>query len=693
MTNLIYWAANLIGIAYMIVSMAVNKNSVLYEPCQTLTSSAYLVFAGIFAFMVLGFYMVRIEKANYCDEIFYSLPKGFSSKIISKILALITGVIVFTLLFTIEIYISYAIAKVEPIIYWKSFLYIILYLTIPFIICGFIGMLLALTIKSRASYSLMIILWILLTSSNELIFDVLGGITRGRGTKLLEKMAFFFNIGQTDISLSYQNTYGFPLEMQRWYIKFFMLSLLLFVILFLVVSKNYNKTKKPKILITIIFSFIIGFNVYGFMLPTQVLKTNDVSENPGWDERDYYIQNREANYANEHNFNIKAYDIKLSTIHQIKSETKIDYIITEETDNLVFTLFHGFRVKEIKNSRNEYLDFEQKGDQFKIKFNSKLSKDQEDYIIVKYEGNSSAYYFANEQSVFLPADFPWLPIEGSYNAFTFVDTFSTTILTTPLNRNKETKYKLQYKGPKTLCTNLNKVNKDTWEGTANNGVTLVGGMMKEKKIGEDTIYYPVSINNIDKALNEYIEEGQNIRKQIEKDLEYKVDNGNKHFFVDIPKDYFLSVNLLNFKDHIIIDESYLNNVHNKISKEYLPRQIINSDVINIENYSKDITYLLGYAYEYWYNLRFTNIEIYNILEDNIENLKQLMEWDKEDLNKCKQIEKEIRIRESVKDYIDKNKDDEKKVNNFLKKWFREMKDNSNFTSDNLEVLLNEEESR
>jgi len=71
------------------------------------------------------------------------------------------------------------------------------------------------------------------------------------------------------------------------------------------------------------------------MLPTQVLKTNDVSENPGWDERDYYIQNREANYANEHNFNIKAYDIKLSTIHQIKSETKIDYIITEETDNIV----------------------------------------------------------------------------------------------------------------------------------------------------------------------------------------------------------------------------------------------------------------------------------------------------------------------------------------------------------------------
>lgn len=700
MRNIIYWIMNLMGVGYMIFFMWSSRSyrnlRYLYEPCQILTSSACLTYTGMFGFMILGFYIVRREKANYCDEIIYSLPKGFSSKIISKILVLITSVTIFTLIITLEVYIFYMLRKVVPIIYWKSFLYVILYWIIPFIICGFIGMILALTVKSRVSYGFMIIIWILLTLLNELIFEIIMGIAKGRGIKLIEKMAFFFNIGQTDIHLKYQKVYGFPLELQRWYIKGFMLFLLMFIILFLVVKKNYNKTKRPLILMTVIFSIIIGINAYGFMIPTQVLKTNYVSGNPLADEKEFYMENRKPSFKNQDNFNVAAYDIKLSTIHQIKAETKINFVIKKPTDNLNFTLFHGLKVKEIKNKNNEKLSFQQKGDQFKVELNNTLKQGEKDYITVKYKGNSSAYYFANEQSVLLPANFPWIPIEGSYNAFTYSD--DKFILTAPLNPTKEIQYKLQYKGPKKLCTNLEKTRENTWEGKVCNGITLVSGMMKEEKIGQDTIYYPISINNIHKALKEYIQEEEKIKKQIQKDLDLKIDNVDKHFFVNLPSKRISPYSYNFLKDHIILSNRKLDNYEDHIYKEDLPSEILNSELETRENYLKYSTYLLGYVYDYWYNIRFTkfkeeNTSECNILENDISRFEESMEWYKHDLDKYNTMKKQVNERRVLKNYIDKNKDNEEIVNNFLKKWIKKIKSRSNFTVDNLLELLNKEESR
>ncbi len=656
------------------------------DPGGALISTAFIIQGGMFACMILGVYLVQKEAFYWCDEVFDVLPNGQSSKIIAKCLTLISIILAFTCISLIEIYVIFWCKDVPCIFYWKSIYYLFLYWAIPFIISGLLGMILGLYMKSNLIYPVLVLIWLFIGPLNMAVFKPLMGILRVN----LNSIADFMNLGQTNPHLSYDPVYGLQLEIGRWLQKgLWLLNVVVLFLISLLKSFNFKSTKTLAIVIIFLLTLNIPL-INSFAKEDQVITTKYEYNAVNVYDMCYYTANKQTAFQNNEPFIIESYEIDLASFRNLKAKVIMEIKPLQETEELVFTLYHDLRVKGVFDESGTLLSYEQKGDQVLVSFPKILNKNVLKKIVFDYEGTSSPYFYANEQAVMLPAYFPWIPVAGSYQAMKAENSY---LLRKPLISQTPTKYTLKYSGPKPLFTNLSKEDENLWSGKTSSGITLAAGMLTETKIGEINIVYPISLNKMIEGIPGFLENIKPVVENIKTDLALKNTlKSSKLLFLSIPTESSLvSSTIWNLDDHLIIginqqynDGDLLNN------RRSLVRSVLTSltrtSNMTEQNERIKASFIAGYAY--WYSMNYDQtsyeesktilhsmIDSYNHLRTIIDNYQEL-EFAREEI-----------VLNQIKAFIDENKSDHEILQSFFRNWLSALESDKIMDFENVTELI------
>ncbi|MDD2402445.1 MAG: hypothetical protein PHD60_09635 [Clostridia bacterium] len=639
----------------------------LFDPGGALISTAFIVQGGIFASMILGLSLVQNEVFCWSDEMFYVLPNGYSSKIISKFLVLLSVIIMFNGISVIILYLIFGYYDVSSAFYWKSILYLFLYWGIPLVISGIIGMFMGLHIKSRLVYPLLIIIWLFIGPLNITVFKPLMAILKID----LNSIANFLNLGQMDPNVVYDPVYGFPLEIHRWLQKG--LWILNISILFMIsVLKKSNC--KPTMQMISVLIILLSFNIPLITLYTdeeQVITTRYEENAVRNYDRNYYATNKYPVFKNPVSFAIESYEINMEVFRNFKAKVIMKIRPHKETEKIVFTLYHNLRVKKVFDGSNLELSYNQVGDQVLLLFPETLDVGVQHKITMIYEGTSSPYFYANEQAVMLPSYFPWLPVAGSYQSMK-VD--ESKLIRNPLNLRIPTKFTLRYLGPQPLFTNLPKKGENLWSGEAPCGISLVAGMLTETKVDAKAVIYPVSLNKMIEGVPTFLESIEQTAEYIKDDFALsKGFNYSKVLFLSIPRESSLtSTSIWNLEDHLIVGIEQVLNDRDLINNKATFVPIVLSSLTRSYNMAKQdekIRNMFIVSYDYWYSMNHTladgdkykpillsRLDRYNYLKNNLENYEELG------------LKEEEMFTKQIKNFIDGNKTNRDILQSFFCEW-------------------------
>jgi hypothetical protein len=650
-----------------------------FDPGRALTSSAFVIQSGIFVTMILGYSLVRREIDHNCSEVFYTIAKGLKYKLIGKILTLLTLALLFSLVSTLTLFFFYF--PETPIVFYKlALIYLFLYWVIPFFISGIIGMVVSYFIQTRLAYIILTIICILIAPLNFSIFREIGFIFKLD----LVSVAHFLNLGQTDPNNTFDAVYGLPLETGRWMKQGIWLVLVLFIlgISYLIRYKNKKFIYSKITILFIVTALFLAPLITKFLEEDQIIITHPAHglQNVHRLDADYYGGLKTIDIPQ--NFEIKEYDIDLKSNRRLEANVRITLKLNENTSNLFFTLYHQFKIKNI-SINNEKLIFHRRGDSIEIDLKQSFNKNEIINLTFNYEGISSPIYFANEQAILLPSNFPWLPFGGGDNAMTMRE----SLVRNDLSPDHNIHYTLRYNDDNPIFTNLEKKEGEgVWKGNLPDGLTVTSGMLKQEKVNGSLVVYPISLFNSAKKIPEFIEEVEDIESNLVRDLklQQKPNVTNKYFFLSIPGEspYFYS-NQWDFSDHKIIgiDQSYneegVLTYSNLLVPSTLHALIRNKDIIKIQD--QEIVTIFLYAYDFWYQNN------YNSLKNNQEMLfDHFMNGYTDPNNKGNNVGK---ILEDLSIFLRNGEKDQ--INNFFIDWLKLLNQDKVMKMDKLNELLKE----
>lgn len=178
-------------------------------------------------------------------------------------------------------------------------------------------------------------------------------------------------------------------------------------------------------------------------------------------------------------FKVNKYNMILNAGRELaaKVEVHIDHTDLQQYD---FTLYHGYKIKSVKDDHGQNLTFHQKGDYVQvITGEHKVKK-----IIFFYEGYSKRYY-SNSQGMFLPAYFEYYPLPGRRQVY--MDEYYYTGNTKEgLDYNVD--FEVTVQGVPNLYSNLTKVN-GRWRGNTDGVTLLASPFANEIKSGDSRLIY------------------------------------------------------------------------------------------------------------------------------------------------------------------------------------------------------------
>lgn len=515
---------------------------------QSLMSSSFVVQAGLFAFMVFGYYLISIEKVNQCDELFFCLPKVEIYKIAGKFIVSIILVTGFVLVNNIVLFLFYYLGNISEKLYIDSIKYFVLYWEFGFVTSVLIGMNIGIFIKSRAAYITMFIFWLFIGPLNYYIFRPLSTLLRLD----LRVPQYILNLGQHDPHSAYNVLYGFPLQSFNYTQRLLILLLLLtlFILLY------WRKEKKVVITALTVFLivFIPVFNKYRLnfgMIKSYVSYTHQEE----YDLKYYMEHGKDEIIKNEAEFRIKSCDINLKIDNELKMNVRAKVLLNSPGDKLLFTLYRNFNIKSIRDEKGKALKFNRKGDSIEVLFNEVLNKGEEKVINFDYEGYSSPLFFADENAVMLPAYFPYIP--SSLNAP------AMAVNNTGFYRNDfsfTSDYTLTFEGKHKLYTSLNKIGENKWEGKNAAGITIAAGNICEKLYDGITYYYPAissnKFSNFIKDISSYKAAADNVNNKFGDSLQTDI---KKAFFIPIPSESNeTATSLWSFDDSLLVQNDISN---------------------------------------------------------------------------------------------------------------------------------------
>lgn len=257
----------------------------------------------------------------------------------------------------------------------------------------------------------------------------------------------------------------------------------------------------------------------------------------GWNsEYHYYLPNEKDKTPIQINepakFKIAYYNIKFRVLNELNADVEIG-ITDSQTNEYRFTLYRGYKVKEVLNENGESISFIQDGDYITVTPSKTIES-----LHFTYSGSSSLYH-SNYESICLPGGFAYYPISGFHYTY---DIGRQGRLNAALDY--ETQFNVEISGAKEVVyTNLKKNGATNSFSSKANALTIISSYaLKEANIDGCRIVYYEGKNELE-YMTDFVLDNIDVCKGKSVICVFVYDNG-----VDVKKSIF--------SDHMTIKNSY-----------------------------------------------------------------------------------------------------------------------------------------
>ncbi len=417
----------------------------------------------VFWFFISYEYFRKLKESDI-EEVLVSVGVRKGLVYTNQVLVLISAIGVLVANITVYVLIGYVKLKFPELLVGQMLHMLFIDCLLLSIASSFVGILVS---RIRARLGAYIVLAVLILFNMPDYFELLLEQFWGNGEFLCE-VKKFISILPPDISGTYDGLYGLPFEWYR------ISGMLLWILLgsFWMVYKSFHGKRMFQRMICGVYVGVLIILVLGITNRGSVLLMNETIREANMYYNMHEGQEEEAGYE------ITAYDMELSVNNELDAICKVKIEASSEMSEYKFTLYHGYKIKEVRNQSGTAVSFEQNGDYVQI-MGEKAQTNEE--FTFAYEGSSDLFY-SNKESCFLSGIFPFYPQAGWRTLF---DDQCKLIPyhTDPISFS----VKMDYPGE--LVSNL--TYKDgRWTGVTDS-LLFVSGNIDEERQKERKICYPL----------------------------------------------------------------------------------------------------------------------------------------------------------------------------------------------------------
>jgi len=539
-----------------------------------LVSHRASVFVFIISIYIAYEYMIK-AKNNHLDECINAYSNGYIKLYGSSLIVLLLMSISFFLVFLIFNYFIYFISGINNFAYMLHILkanFINVFLVS--ILAGLVGTCIAFSFKKYAAYSIIALIVFIVSPISE---QIPAAVYAGYGVDIYPYRNIFRDILPSNLDSQPDFLYGVSIEKYRWNLVSFWICTSSGFLLYDLQKKN-NKGTIVLIGISIICAFI---NLFGYFSGGSYISGGSYM-NLALSPHSLYIHDTLYYSKTEQKeqvalFNVIGYNMNL----EINRQLSADIVITIDNplllDKYLFTLYRGYKVKNIYNSEGKALEFNRDGDYIEVLAKSPKARDS---IRIVYKGYSPIFY-SNNQGVLLPGFFPYYPMAG-YRTVRYAN-YEQGIYKHVLTTDEKIKhFEVKIKSALNIFSNLSIINK-VHTGNSDT-ISLLGGFMVKEQIADYDIFN-LAVDDISKQRKEntLLTLADEISKY-EKILgEKKHFDISKHKIFQSPNTLLHktgngSILALKFNDHVFIGLGY--------EPKVIATELISLNIPN--NYDKNI---------------------------------------------------------------------------------------------------------
>lgn len=462
---IIYLLLALVVTAYGFIFMLDGRSSTFFlDGVQLILLASLLHFVF---YSLVSYEFCRSDCAVGFDECACAMEAGKSRLLAGKLLVLISLTLPILVLNIITTAVGTVIAH-AGMAFFQVLLHILLNLLILPAVGVLFGAVLAYGAKRGIAYIIIAVVTLL---STPLAGDWCVTIYKATGFSASVLTRLFPFMTPSTMLTSSNLAYGYSLRPYRIF-AYAVWILVLCAVLFFYISKERGKKKR-------LFSAVVCL-VAGLCLLPFVFRSNsdiiydDMNSEGAGREISYYERNKITPPDACPEFKITSYDMELKLSNVLHAEVKVS-VSPSNLDIYGFTLYHGYKVKEVKDESGRALKFEQTGDWIEVESAGETSS-----LTFSYSGYSNTHY-SNGQGAALPGTFAYYPRAGYVvcaddNGYEY------------LTLDEPTQFNVKIKNRKKFFTNLDRTGENTFSGKTT-GLTIVGGFYKEDKIGDTNLVY------------------------------------------------------------------------------------------------------------------------------------------------------------------------------------------------------------
>ncbi|WP_370752751.1 hypothetical protein [Ruminococcus sp.] len=419
------------NLVYSCYSFSLNNDVLIY-----LKNSIKLCLLSFVILCFTSYEFFYLYKRCYIDEALYSHKNGKTRILTSTVTVLlfIPALEFFSaFVFNFVIFLSSGMNDYSYLyhIFSVLFLYVFLGGIIPILL----GVFFAQKTKRIVSYALMALIIFLVSSTSDFIP---GGLSQVTKINFWEAKYFLAYILPNDLEWYINHDYGMYVEIYRWNLIIFWISLLSFLFFKLCQIK---KTALKAVLLSLTL-LISTFNLVGYFYGGSHIEKGAQLDSISMSDYLFYTENEQKNQ--EPDFEVTSYDMDLSIYRQLDAEVSMTLSDTG-LEYYNFTLYHGYNVLKITDIEGNALKYNREGDYVTVIGNGNLQ-----LINIKYSGYSPILY-SNYQACSLPGFFAYYPIPGFYKITGDYTTYN------PIEIKSETEFNIRVDSARQFYSNLDEV--------------------------------------------------------------------------------------------------------------------------------------------------------------------------------------------------------------------------------------------
>ncbi len=451
---------------YSFIAGFIEKEAFLSLQFTLMFSLFYLIY-----YMFIGYEYFSSTRASHFEECAGGIHLGLAKIYGSKLLILI-GLVLIPFLVFLGFQIGDVLRSSGDSAY---LLHVIAHLCLNLFLLPLIGILAGAALSLFANRLLAyLLLFLLVLGFSPFMDQVITSIHMSTGVDLSSALRLF-SVTTPSVTWTVPPQYGFSLRPYRIFILLFWIFGL--TSFFLYRLSRYQKRPVFRSLMAVALALCIGCVPFAIRSNSDVVK--DINKVNGvLQDVDYYSKETKSTISHDGDpsFQITKYKMDLTVDRMLHANVTVS-VDQPTLDRYLFTLYHGYKVKQVLSRDGASLSFTQEGDLVEV---ARGTENAMETITFVYEGYSPIFY-SNSQGMFLPGYFAFYPHSGAHDLFDVeAGQFNRTILERPVT------FEVTVNTAKTCYTNLDQNGRNHFSGSTT-GLTLLSGFINETEVGSTKV--------------------------------------------------------------------------------------------------------------------------------------------------------------------------------------------------------------